>query len=354
MANQSISQAFVHAFVICRLQGLHKGHLYLLETAANNSERLTVIIGSSNKSKAIKNPWTAAERYQMTYVAMLQHGIDMEKVDFVGLPDYDYNDDIWENELHAIIKERVQDTFQPVIFTSAKGGDDQLRHAWARDMQVANIGNPPEEVAFSATDVRKAILQGDTDFLAKACTEHVVGDLLLETGAGYEGTQALKRKRVHQMNDASIWKGTPYAVIKCATDNVVVDATGENVLLVRRGENSPGAGLWALPGGHLEPDLDELQNALKELNEEANLVVKPEFCIAQARFTDPDRCEIGRMTSTAFAFMIDQVKPEVYSQPGEDTDMAKWFPVADVANLDMYDDHFGMLLTILRQLQPQQ
>jgi ADP-ribose pyrophosphatase YjhB (NUDIX family) len=52
---------------------------------------------------------------------------------------------------------------------------------------------------------------------------------------------------------------------------VVVDAAGR-LLLVRRGRE-PGAGLWSIPGGKIEPGESRAEAVVRELSEETGLPV---------------------------------------------------------------------------------
>ena len=63
-----------------------------------------------------------------------------------------------------------------------------------------------------------------------------------------------------------IWGSGPFVTV----DAVVTAA--EHVLLVERGQ-APGKGLWALPGGFLEPRERVLQGAIRELREETGLAL---------------------------------------------------------------------------------
>jgi 8-oxo-dGTP diphosphatase len=57
-----------------------------------------------------------------------------------------------------------------------------------------------------------------------------------------------------------------------AVGAIVFDATGR-VLLVQRGK-APGAGLWSVPGGKLEPAETLAQAVAREVREETGLIVE--------------------------------------------------------------------------------
>lgn len=54
---------------------------------------------------------------------------------------------------------------------------------------------------------------------------------------------------------------------------VVVDAAGR-LLLIRRG-HAPSAGLWSVPGGHVEPGESLAEAVVREVREETGLDVRP-------------------------------------------------------------------------------
>ncbi len=59
------------------------------------------------------------------------------------------------------------------------------------------------------------------------------------------------------------------------------DADGR-LLLVRRA-NEPGRGLWAVPGGRVEPGEDDATALVREMAEETGLVVEPGPLIGRVR-----------------------------------------------------------------------
>lgn len=330
-----------HGFIISRLQGLHEGHMTLIKEAYLACDHLTILIGSANKARSIKNPWTVLERSIMLVDALVDYGYDLDRISICPLPDFDYHDEIWEDYLHASINNTLKRGATPVIFTSGKDNDGLLRHSWARGIGVYTV-IPVDSV--SATRVRRLLLTAKTCKYSRSQLERIVPpsvftSVMYDNEAGSEGVSAMKRKYRLQQKDEYIWKDSPYPVIKCATDNFVFDAEG-NILLIRREDT----GLWALPGGHLEPDLDEMSNALKELGEETGLSLDPRQCVAQARFTDPERCEIGRMTTTAYAWAVEETKPAV--RGGDDAAAAGWFTPTEVRDMCLYDDHYGIILTL--------
>ena len=64
----------------------------------------------------------------------------------------------------------------------------------------------------------------------------------------------------------------PGSVIPCV-GAVITDGQGR-LLLIKRG-HEPGAGLWSLPGGRIEPGETDAEALVREMQEETGLAVKP-------------------------------------------------------------------------------
>ncbi len=324
-----------HGFIISRLQGFHKGHRSLILNALKYSNTLTVLIGSSNKAGSLKNPFTYKERVKMAKMG-LPAGIP---VTFELLPDFDYNDDLWEEYLHNTIGMLTKEGHTPTIFTSQKGEDDLLRKEWARDIEVISF---PVHKQISATDVRKALLASDMGYL----NENVPNPSIL-VPLMKECSKPMYEKHMAVLRNQYTWKDSPYPVISSCTDAVILDRE-RHVLLVRRGKH-PGKGLWALPGGHLEPNLTEAQNVYKEVLEETGLEINDTHYVKDDRFDAVDRSEAGRIVTTAFAFQVNSLLPEVTG--GDDAAEARWFTIAELRHLKMYDDHYGIIVSMIREFE---
>jgi nicotinamide-nucleotide adenylyltransferase len=81
------------ALLIGRFQPFHLGHLRAIEYALERSDRLVLVIGSSQKSHEFRNPFTAGERLEMI-TAALHKGKLLDRVIFAELPDVE-NHSLW-------------------------------------------------------------------------------------------------------------------------------------------------------------------------------------------------------------------------------------------------------------------
>ena len=65
-----------YSLVIGRFQPLHLGHMEVIRKCAEESDHLTIGIGSAQYSHTIENPFTAGERYLMIEETLKAEGIN--------------------------------------------------------------------------------------------------------------------------------------------------------------------------------------------------------------------------------------------------------------------------------------
>jgi ADP-ribose pyrophosphatase YjhB (NUDIX family) len=107
---------------------------------------------------------------------------------------------------------------------------------------------------------------------------------------------------------------------------VIKDAAGR-LLLIRRG-HEPGAGLWSLPGGRIEPGETDEQAVAREILEETGL-----------------RVACGRLVGTAELPGLDGAVADVRDYlatvtggelaAGDDADDVRWATAADLTRLPL-------------------
>jgi bifunctional NMN adenylyltransferase/nudix hydrolase len=141
------------------------------------------------------------------------------------------------------------------------------------------------------------------------------------------------------------WSVAPYPVILATVDAVVVQAG--QVLLIRRARQ-PGQGLWALPGGFVDPGETLLAGCLRELFEETAIRVPEAELLAGLRgrqvFDAPDRSVRGRTITHAFHFELPAgAQPAVSGR--DDADRAQWVPLPRFLEMEeqVFEDHYHIV-----------
>ncbi len=144
------------------------------------------------------------------------------------------------------------------------------------------------------------------------------------------------------------WAHAPYPPI-FVTVNAVVVQSG-HVLLVRRNA-APGKGLYALPGGFINPHERLLDACMRELRERLRLKVPEPVLKGSLRgrqlFDEPHRSWRGRTLAEAFYFALrpDQQLPRL--KPVKGADEARWVALADLEPDSLFEDHFFIIQNFL-------
>lgn len=116
------------------------------------------------------------------------------------------------------------------------------------------------------------------------------------------------------------------------------------VLLVKRGVE-PFKGMWAIPGGFVNPEESLEDAARRELYEETN--VKDLYLEQLYTFGAPDRDPRGRVISVAYFALISAEKRELVART--DSSDVSWFSVYDLPPVAF--DHADIIEYALRRLR---
>jgi 8-oxo-dGTP diphosphatase len=107
---------------------------------------------------------------------------------------------------------------------------------------------------------------------------------------------------------------------------VIKDDRGR-LLLIKRG-HAPGAGLWSLPGGRIEPGETDAEALVREMREETGLVIDPGPLIGTVRRPAADGAvlDIRDYAATVIGGTL---------RPGDDAADARWATASELESLPL-------------------
>ncbi len=330
------------AVVIGRFQPVHNGHLALLQAALAAAPRVIVLLGSAHQARSPRHPFSWTERAEMLRLALTD--AERERVEIVPLRDL-YDEARWVQAVRDAVQQRAGNGDVTLVGHFKDATSDYLRR-----FSPWKLLSLPRQHRVDATHLRAALFEAapdDLDGVLASWVDQVPPGTRrsVQAGARLPYLTALRREWAMLKAYRQAWAAAPYAPVFVTVD-LVLQCAG-HVLLIQRAKD-PGQGLWALPGGFLEPRDTLLQSALRELEEETGLRLLPEALAGALRgvavFDHPDRSQRGRTITHAHHFDLgDRELPEV--QGGDDAAQARWVPLAELAAMEeqFFDDHFHVL-----------
>lgn len=324
------------AVIIGRWQILHEGHLALLRAALSTAPTVVVVIGSAWRARDAQNPFTAHERQQQ-FEAVLTEA-ERARVHFLPVRDY-FDDERWNDAVRVGV-------------VKAAGHGQITLVGFKKDFTTSYLDQFPgwqvleieRETDINAADLRRIYFEA-TD-IATAMT--VIGNYVAPGVRSYlEAWAHLPAYRHCAAEHKAVvaYRAHYTAPFYLTADSVVTSE--EHVLLIKRGGDI-GHGLWALPGGFLEPREQFYAAALRELTEETGYRPLPGPMKAalkgQAVFDHPARSPRGRIVTMAFHFDLrDERRPEV--EGSDDAANAQWLPISQLPQIEdhLFEDHACIL-----------
>lgn len=317
--------------VIGRWQLPHIAHLALIEKALGVGERVVVVIGSAYRSRNPKNPFREYERQAMIE-RMLTTG-DLKRVHFVMVRDYN-DDERWVRAVQEGVN-RVGDG--PVALVGFK--KDQSSYYLDRFPAWTYVDAGSIQ-AIDATTLRDTYFNSWDTSAALKVLSRVVHPGVLTYLQAWANTAEYRTCRDEYQ--AVVAYREKYKAPQYLTADAVLEVNG-HVLLIKRG-GTIGHGLWALPGGFLDPGETFFDGAVRELAEEtrfAPLVETMRQALKDRKvFDDPGRSPRGRLITEAFHFQLQRDSlPEVTGS--DDASQAWWCPITELPEIeaDLFEDH---------------
>jgi len=303
------------AVLVGRFQPLHDAHLELLTRALTIAPRCVVIVGSAFQARTPRNPFTWKERAEMIRQAL--PAADRGRITIVPMRDY-YDETRWVASVREAVAAQIPPEQAP---------------------RVALVGHLKDATSSYLAAFPDAALAAFVDQVPPS----TVAFLRAWTAMPFHAELAAEWRALNRYREA--WRAAPYAPTFVTVD-AIVQCAGR-VLLIRRGK-APGRGLFAVPGGFIEPRETCWQSCLRELEEETHLklldATMRRSLRAVAVFDHPDRSQRGRTITHAHHFDLgDRELPEVRAD--DDAASVQWVPIDDIAAMEdrFFDDHFHML-----------
>lgn len=337
--------------VIGRFQPVHQGHIEnILVPALEQCDRVLVILGSCFSPRTIKNPFTTMERQSMIMNAIYDHMSPIgDRITFRNARDFPYDNNRWRAQMQGFAHELEEDDSKIALF----GAEKDHSSFYLKFFPLWTMVPPKNISTLSSTAIREQMFEDPNEksvvlaekYRAVGVPEENITPLIY--WARSKQGQELMTEFSHIKNYKKQFESYPYPPIFHTVDNVVL--YNGYILLVRRGA-APGKGLWALPGGFLNPNEWAFQGAMRELAEETGLKPKPEWYNSEPKMFDhPGRSLRGRTITTAFLCIVPSRFPAPSVKGMDDADRASWVPMDRVLGDNpaysdiMFEDHIDII-----------
>jgi nicotinamide-nucleotide adenylyltransferase len=142
---------FKRGIFVGRFQPFHKGHLAAVKKVVDEVDELVIVVGSSQYSHRLDNPFTAGERVTMIRRALVEEGIQLSKVWIIPVPDV-HQHMLWVSQIIGYCPRF------DMVYANEPLTCRLFMEAGFKVEQVSPINRE----VYLATEIRKRILAGET------------------------------------------------------------------------------------------------------------------------------------------------------------------------------------------------
>lgn len=364
---------------IGRFRPFHNGHKHVIDQALKQAHNVLVLVGSANRPRTHKNPWTYGEVCAMIHDSYDWHATPPKDLPLKIAPLDDWmhdNDFRWLMDVQREVQNEIDEirrlTGEQELRVGLVGfSKDHTSYYLKKFPQWGSVDVGPHKHdghVLNATEIRRKLLDqvpAGSDSMLEALHEMrallpaPVSEFLrhwvtqprnIKTLEDLAEAVAFAReyKEEHKFQgkmSLGVYMGKPYEAIMTTVDSVVIQSG--HVLLIKRKFN-PGKGLWALPGGFGHAN-EWLRDAnARERSEETRIKLSRHVLDLAFRFkhvfSDPNRSDDrGRIITHAYLHLLnDRAQlPEV--EADDDASEVRWWPLGLMDPNQMYSDHYWIV-----------
>jgi len=371
---------------IGRFRPAHKAHIETVERACMLAkDRVIIIVGSANQPRTIKNPWKWDEVADMIRASLTPSAL--EKVIILPARDILYNDSEWETSIQEIVASvtSAEDIVNIIGYTKDETSYyinafpqwDTIEMENIEDLHATDIRNAMFENKDFGSEIGKYLPNGIHDYIQSfmLTTEYdklvkeyefqlahdrmwnmdKMLDYFEEQELGLDTNRFGAESVVQSVLDVlrNEYKIAPYEPSFNTTDMIIIKAG--HVLLVRR-KHYPGMGLYAIPGGYLNPKEWSIDGAMRECKEETKIKEAPAVIRSNIKanhvFEHPERSIRGRVITRAYISVLPSGGQLPKITAADDAERAMWVPLSVFAKMEdqMFEDHFHIINSMVAKL----
>lgn len=351
-----MNKPFSTIVYIGRFQPFHQGHSETVKKAQSLAKQVIILVGSANKPRTIKDPFTYDERLELISSMFPRTWEDKALENWVTvrpLEDNLYDDNAWASSVQEIVGQltvwhKLGDKIGIIGYDKDETSFYLKMFPQWESIQMENIGK------IDGTTIRKIYFttgQHETKLLV---TPVETVKFMFEFSKTKEYSQLVKEYYFIEAYKKA-WSTAPYPPTFVTVDAVIFYCG--HVLLVKR-KAEPGKGLWALPGGFIGAKEKIKDACVRELYEETKLGLYPSELAGMYRstlcFDHPSRSLRGRtITHTSLYQAIlpfERLEGKLPKVKGsDDAEVAKWFQLSDAIRMgdQLFEDHHDQILRFI-------
>ncbi len=351
------------AVVIGRFQPLHRAHLEeVLLPALSNSDELIILIGSSQRPRTPKDPWTDTDRAHMIALGLRDSGLPInatsafflqtgnKRVLIQPIRDSIYSNTAWQMNVQEAVRSAVatikNDLSSDVAVEISLYGVDRDESTFYLSMfpqwKSRTLTRDGRRDTVNGTMCRNFIFSSNNSW--ESLVTHSVREYIQQWTTTPEYKAILDEYTFLNFYRQEIAQ-FKYPIIFQTADNIIL--WKGHILLCNR-KAFPGKGLWALPGGFVDSAQTIQQSAIENAREKTKINLRPEWLNCSRTFDNPKRSLRGRTITTVHLWKL----PDSFTfdiEPGKNTSKVKWFSFCDIATLSdqLFEDHYDIIMDML-------